>query len=223
MKEMTQRTGFDQGQFLGGCALAIEGRGADVIRMKTIIHEREEWHRQLLTEAFAAAEADPIQNSPGAEHAAEGTDQGEKGFRGEAHPVGAGLNRLVGQMVDSSLNCFIDASSPRAMRMAPELRGLRPLSRPGTDKAGLGPFHGADGTVAVEVKTGGKGLGKPVVRNGLDGWVTVEKLSFCRSQLLEQRQDALAGLQGAIQIRQRSRRQGGKLRHIIGIAEGTGW
>merc|ERR1712023_256531 len=95
---------------MGGCAFTIEGSGADVIRVKAVVIKREKRHRQLLTQAFAAAEADAIQNSPGAEHAAEGTDQGEKGFRGEAHPVGAGLNRLVGQMADGSLNRFIDAS-----------------------------------------------------------------------------------------------------------------
>ena len=101
--------------------------------MKAIVLKREERNRQLLTQAFTAAEADSIQNSSGIEDAAESTNQREKGL-GEANPVGAGLDRLIGQMAYRSLDCLIDASldvqvvAPRAMRMAPELRGLRPLS-----------------------------------------------------------------------------------------------
>ena len=113
-------------------------------------------------------------------------------------------------MTDGSFNRFINASLDVQVAAAEGhadgtgTAGLAAaLLSPGIEiQAGLGALHRADGTIAVEIKVGGQRLGKTVVRNGLDGWMTAEQLRFRCTQILEQRQDALTWHQGTIQLRQ---------------------
>ena len=198
--------------------------------MEAVVGDREEGHRQLLTEGVAVAEAHPVEHGPAVEQAGEGTDQIEEGLGAEHAGVAACVDRGVVQVADGALGGLVDAAGKvevvgsvgqahgaGAAGLAARLLGL------GIEiHAGGGEALHAAGASAVEVQALAAALGQAVVGHGADGRMALQQLALRIPQGLQQAEDRPAGAQRLIQLGQGGRGQGREGRRVVGVAEGAG-
>ena len=231
VQELLQHTLLNQGETVHRSAFPIEAGGADVAGVEAVVVDREERHRQLVTERLAMAEAHPIQHRSGVEQAAEGPDQIKKSLRAEQAGVMAGVDRGVVEVGDGALGGFVDAAGHVEQGGA--------VGQPdGTTAAGfaarfLGPgieikAGGAQplltaGTIAVEVDPLAAALGQAVVGNRADRGVAREQIPLGVLERGQQAEDAHRLHQRLVEAFERCGGKRRKRRGVVGIAVGAGF
>ena len=109
VKEIPKGSALNQGEPPGRCSLAIKGCRTDVSGMEAVVVEIQEGNRHVGSDRIALAQAHPVKHRTGIEHAAKGTEQGEKGLGRETNPVAPGFDRSIVQMADGAINGLADA------------------------------------------------------------------------------------------------------------------
>ena len=178
--------------------------------MQAVVVDRQERHRQLLTDRLAVAEADAVEHGAGIEQAAEGADQIKEGLGAEYTGVAAGLDRGVVEVGDGALGGFVDTAGDVELTCAvaqPYGSGAagfaaRLLGAGVEVEAGGGEALLAAGTGAVEINAFAAAFRQAVVGNRADSAVATEQLPFGVLQRVEQLQDAARFMQRLIQVRQ---------------------